>query len=299
MKIALDWTPNVMHTGLFVAKSKGWLDLDFVSPAVDEYTVMPSDKVASNLVDFSIGPPESLISHYLDSEHPQLLALAPILYQNTSALAALQENNIDTLQKWAGKTYAALGIPFEQQMIMEITRQFSSNIQVHVTSPMKLNTWAMLQNGETDLAWIFLPVEGAEAAYKEKQLTIFRLEDFGIPYPPCPIIKTSRNLAEADPQAIESFLKEARRGYQYAVDYPEEAVSILRKNSENNWIEDPRLLLHCQKEINKYFLNGHTPWGVMPEQSLQKYIDWLYDKNIISSKPDAARMTYHPAAIKM
>jgi hypothetical protein len=37
MKIALDWTPNVMHTGLFVAKSKGWLDLDFVSPAVDEY----------------------------------------------------------------------------------------------------------------------------------------------------------------------------------------------------------------------------------------------------------------------
>jgi hypothetical protein len=76
---------------------------------------MPSDKVASNLVDFSIGPPESLISHYLDSEHPQLLALAPILYQNTSALAALQENNIDTLQKWAGKTYAALGIPLSSR----------------------------------------------------------------------------------------------------------------------------------------------------------------------------------------
>lgn len=299
MKIALDWTPNVMHTGLFVAKSKGWLDLDFVSPAVDEYTVMPSDKVASNLVDFSIGPPESLISHYLDSEHPQLLALAPILYQNTSALAALQENNIDTLQKWAGKTYAALGIPFEQQMIMEITRQFSGEIHVHVTSPMKLNTWAMLQHGETDLAWISLPVEGAEAAYKEIPLTIFRLEDFGIPYPPCPIIKTSRNLAEADPQAIVSFLREARRGYQYAVDYPEEAVSILRKNSENNWIEDPRLLLHCQKEINKYFLNSHTPWGVMPEQSLHKYVDWLYDKNIISSKPDANRMIYHSVAMKV
>jgi NitT/TauT family transport system substrate-binding protein len=299
MKIALDWTPNVMHTGLFVAKSKGWLDIDFISPAVDEYTVMPSDKVASNLVDFSIGPPESLINHHLESEHPQLLALAPILYQNTSALAALQTKNIDSPHKWAGKTYAALGIPFEQQLIMEITRQFPNEIHMHVTSPMKLNTWNMLQNGETDLTWIFLPVEGAEAAYKGTALTIFKLEDFGIPYPPCPVIKTSRNLAEADPQTIESFLKEARRGYQYAVDYPEEAVTILRKNSENNWIEDPRLLLHCQKEINKYFLNSHKQWGVMPEQSLQNYITWLYDKNIISSKPNASQMLYHSAAMKV
>jgi NitT/TauT family transport system substrate-binding protein len=237
MKLALDWTPNVMHTGLFVAKAKGWLDIELISPSVDEYTVMPSDKLASNLVDFSIGPPESLIAHYLENEHPQLLALAPILQQNTSALVALQDRKIDTPHKWAGKTYAALGIPFEQQLIMEITRQASQEVHVHVTSPMKLNTWTMLQNGETDLTWIFLPVEGAEAAYKEIALSVFKLEDFGIPYPPCPLIKTSRNLAEADPRAIESFLKETRRGYEYAVDYPEEAVTLLRKNSENNWIE--------------------------------------------------------------
>jgi ABC-type nitrate/sulfonate/bicarbonate transport system substrate-binding protein len=164
---------------------------------------------------------------------------------------------------------------------------------------MKLNTWTMLQNGETDLTWIFLPVEGAEAAYKEIALSVFKLEDFGIPYPPCPLIKTSRNLAEADPRAIESFLKETRRGYEYAVDYPEEAVTLLRKNSENNWIEDPRLLLHCQKEVNRYFLNSQKQWGTWPEQSLQPYIDWLYAKNIISSKLEAARMLYRPAVMKV
>jgi ABC-type nitrate/sulfonate/bicarbonate transport system substrate-binding protein len=157
----------------------------------------------------------------------------------------------------------------------------------------------VLLNGETDLAWIFLPVEGAEAAYKGVALNIFKLEDFGIPYPACPLIKTSRNLAEADPQAIESFLKEARRGYEYAVDYPEEAVSILRKNSENNWIEDPRLLLHCQKEINKYFLDSHKQWGKLPEQSLQDYINWLYDKNIISRRLSAESMLYQAAALKV
>lgn len=299
MKIALDWTPNVMHTGLFVAKSKGWLDLEFISPAVDEYTVMPSDKVVSNLVDFSIGPPESLISHHLESEHPQLLALAPILYHNTSALVALRERNIDSAKKWAGKTYAALGISFEQELILEMSGKAANEAQLHVTRPMKLNTWTMLMNGETDLTWIFSPVEGAEAAYKGIELSIFKLEDFGIPYPACPLIKTSRNLAEADPKAIESFLKEARRGYRYAVDYPEEAVSILRKNSENNFIEDPRLLLHCQKEINKHFLNNDKQWGMLPEQSIQKYINWLYDKNIINRQLSADSMLYQSAAKKV
>ncbi|MDO1444738.1 ABC transporter substrate-binding protein [Rhodocytophaga aerolata] len=299
MKIALDWTPNVMHTGLFVAKSKGWLDLQFISPAVDEYTVMPSDKVISNLVDFSIGPPESLISHHLESEHPQLLAIAPILSRNTSAIAALREKKIDTVAKWAGKTYASLGIPFEQQMILEIARQYSDDMHVHVTSPMKLNTWTMLLNGETDLTWIFLPVEGAEAAYKGVELNLFKLEDAGIPYPACPLIKTSRNLAEADPQAIESFLKEAKRGYEYAVDYPEEAVNILRRNSENNFTEDPRLLLHCQKEINSHFLDSHKQWGKLSEQAIQNYSNWLYDKNIINRPLSAEHMCYQRAALKV
>ncbi len=295
MKLALDWTPNVMHTGLYVAKAKGWLDIEFISPSVDEYSVLPADKVASGLVDFSIGPPESLISHHLENEQPQLLGLTSILAENTSAIAALQEKKIDSLAKWAGRTYAALGIAYEQQMIEEITR--SANLPVHVTSPMKLNTWKMLQNGETDLAWIFLPVEGAEAAYKEIPLKVFRLEEFGVPYAPCPIIKTSRNLAEADPQAIAHFMKAAGRGYQYAVDYPEEGVSLLRKGSENNWIEDPRLLLHCQKEINKYYLNAGGFWGSVDEELLQNYINWLYEKNIIAGKPALSKMLYQASAV--
>jgi hypothetical protein len=51
--------------------------------------------------------------------------------------------------------------------------------------------------------------------------------------------------------------------------------------------------------VNQYFLNHHKQWGVMPEQSLQHYITWLYDKNIISRKPDVDKMIYHSAAVKV
>jgi hypothetical protein len=36
-----------MHSGLYIAKAKGWLDIDFISPSVDDYSVMPSEKVVS------------------------------------------------------------------------------------------------------------------------------------------------------------------------------------------------------------------------------------------------------------
>jgi hypothetical protein len=55
MKIALDWTPNPMHTGLFGAKHKGWLDLECVSPSADGYAVMPTEKLLRGDVDFCIG----------------------------------------------------------------------------------------------------------------------------------------------------------------------------------------------------------------------------------------------------
>jgi NitT/TauT family transport system substrate-binding protein len=292
MKIALDWTPNVMHSGLYIAKAKGWLDIDFISPSVDDYSVMPSEKVVSGLVDFSIGPPESLIAHHLETNHPQLLALAPILHKNTSSIVALQEKDIHSVADWSGKTYAALGIAFEEKLLQNMIQQHNSNANLLVTTPLKLDTWNMLKNGEVDLTWIFLPIEGTEAIYKEIPLTIFPPEDMGVPYPACPIIKTSRNLAEADPDAIMQFLKAAQRGYQYAVDYPEEAVACLRKGSENNWIEDARLLLECQKAVNDYYLDANKNWGIVNTASLAKYMNWLYDKAIIDRKPDIDKMIY-------
>lgn len=294
MKIALDWTPNVMHSGLYIAKGKGWIDLEFISPSVDDYAVMPSEKVISGEAEFSIGPPESLIHHHLENEQTQLLTLGPILHKNTSVFAALEKKNIRTLRDWSGKTYAALGIAYEEALVQQILQQ-GGNIPMHFSHPLKLDTWKMLQAGETDLTWIFLPVEGAEATYKDIGLTIFRPEDFGIPYPACPLIYTSRNFAEAVPDAVIQFMKAVQKGYQYAVDYPEEAVMYLRKGSENNWIEDGRLLLHCQKAINPFFLDKDKKWGRLQETSLSAYVNWLFDNQIITRKPDVEKMVYKSA----
>ncbi len=288
MKIALDWTPNPMHTGLFVAKHKGWLDLECISPSADGYAVMPTEKLLRGEVDLCIGPPEGLIEHHCTARTPQLLAVAPILRENTSAFAAGPASGIRTVADWAGKRYAALELPFEKGLLTAVTEGSGEN-GPEVFAPAKLDTWKMLLAGETDLTWIFLPIEGAEAAYEGIPLTVFRPEAFGIPYPPCPVIHTSRAFAQAEPGAVGHFLAGAARGYRFAADYPEEAARILAR-----YLEEPipfRKLDYIQRAVNPYYYLTGGPL-TYPPAALAAYVEWLWQRGLLEKQPNAGAMVW-------
>ena len=288
MKIALDWTPNPMHTGLFVARHKGWLNLECISPSADGYAVMPTEKLLRGEADLCIGPPEGLIEHHCTARTPQLLAVAPILRENTSAFVAGPASGIRTVADWAGKRYAALELPFEKGLLTAVTEGSGEN-GPEVFAPAKLDTWKMLLAGETELTWIFLPIEGAEAAYEGVPLTVFRPEEFGIPYPPCPVIHTNRAFMRAEPGAIGHFLKEAARGYRFAAECPEEAAQILAR-----YVEEPippRKLDYIQRAVNPYYYLAGGPFAY-PSASLAAYVDWLWQRGLLERQPDAGTMIW-------
>ncbi len=290
MKIALDWTPNPMHTGLFVAQHKGWLDLECVSPSADGYAVMPTEKLLRGDVDFCIGPPEGLIEHHRAVQMPQLLAVAPILQENTSAFVAGPASGIRTVGDWPGKRYAALELPFEKGLLTAVTEGSGENGPT-VFAPAKLDTWKMLLAGETDLTWIFLPVEGAEAAYEGIPLTVFRPEAFGIPYPPCPMIHTRRTFAQAEPGAVGHFLEGATRGYRFAADYPEEAAQILARYLEEP--VPPGKLNYIQRAVNPYYYLTGGPL-TYPPAALAAYVNWLWQRGLLEKPLDAGAMVWQP-----
>jgi len=67
IRLALDWTPNTIHTGFYVAAYKGWyenagLEIVFLSPDEDGYTTSPAKKVEEGLADLAFAPSESVIS---------------------------------------------------------------------------------------------------------------------------------------------------------------------------------------------------------------------------------------------
>jgi NitT/TauT family transport system substrate-binding protein len=62
--LALDWTPNTNHTGIYVARAKGYydeadVDLTVLSPAEDDYETTPAKRVVQGEATVAIAPSES------------------------------------------------------------------------------------------------------------------------------------------------------------------------------------------------------------------------------------------------
>jgi hypothetical protein len=82
VKIALDWTPNTNHTGLYVARAHGLfnaqgLTVEFVSPAIDQYKTTPAARLVSGECLLAITPKETVISYKVSGRYPTLWVVIP------------------------------------------------------------------------------------------------------------------------------------------------------------------------------------------------------------------------------
>ena len=67
IKIALDWTHNINHVGIFAAKELGFykdsrIEIEIINPLEDNYNLTPGKKLELGLTDFAIAPFETVIS---------------------------------------------------------------------------------------------------------------------------------------------------------------------------------------------------------------------------------------------
>lgn len=104
VSVVLDWTPNTNHTGLYVAKEKGY----FKDEGLDVDIIMPGDAGADQLVasgksEFGVSYQESITQARIQGV--PLVSIAAIIQHNTSGFASPAAKNIVSPKDFAGKTY--------------------------------------------------------------------------------------------------------------------------------------------------------------------------------------------------
>ncbi|MEM6361809.1 MAG: ABC transporter substrate-binding protein, partial [Bacteroidota bacterium] len=87
LTLALDWTPNVNHIGFLVAKERGYysdagLDVEIISPAVDNYQLTPAKRVELGHADFALCPMESVLSYRTKKAPFNIKAIAAIFRED-------------------------------------------------------------------------------------------------------------------------------------------------------------------------------------------------------------------------
>lgn len=287
LKIALDWTPNTNHTGLFVALAMGFyeefnLNLEIISPARDNYAVTPAKKLELNEVDFAVVPTESLFSLLLKENKIEVRGIYAILQEDTSAIVTLKSSNISSPKDLDGKIYASFKARYEDKIVKQMVINDGGKGEFTIEYPEKLGIWETVLAQKSDASWIFKAWEGIEAQTKGVELNQFSLKDYEIPYGYSPLIIAKSSEIETKTEVFRNFIAATKKGYLFAQNNPEKAVEILIK-----YVPERDLfnidMLKSQNYLNPHYGNENTV-GKMEAVVFQKFIDWLFEHDILEKR---------------
>lgn len=96
-----------------------------------------------------------------------------------------------------------------------------------------------------------------------------------------PVVITNNDMIENDPETVQKFMNAVKKGYEFAIDNPDEAAEILHE-----YIPDYDLdfLKESQAYLSAEYAKDADSWGVMKDSVWDGYTDFMYENGLISKK---------------
>ncbi len=289
LKLALDWTPNINHIGIFVAEHQGFyrdhdLTVEILDPSTDNYATTPAKLVETGRAHVALCPTESLISYRTKAEPFPLIAIAALLQEDLSAIAVRGDGPIHTPRDLDGKTYASYQARYEDEIVKQVIRNDGGRGDLHLEYPEKLGIWDTLVERTYDATWVFRNWEGVEAEALDVPLRYFDLKDYDIPYGYSPVLAVSETDMREHTNRYKRFLDATKRGYMFTQENPGEALSILTHELPER---DRHISIKRALALTTPYLGDPDTWGRMDGMRMTGFVDWIYRHGLESKRVPA------------
>ncbi len=279
--LALDWTPNTNHTGIYVAQQKGWYEEEGIELQILPYAegTTTDQLVSSGTADFGISFEESVVLARAAGQ--DVVSVAAVIQSNTSALVTLKESGLDRPRKLDGKRYAGYGAPFEEPVISSVIRHDGGKGEFKSVTA-NLYAYEAVKTGQADFVWIFMGWDGVAAERAGVDLNAFYIKDYGVPDYYTPVIITSGEQIEQDPEVVRRFMAATARGYEWAIANPEEAADLLIEAAPEGTFPDPELVRASQQWLSPRYKEGQERWGVQDLTVWTEYPRFMYESGKVT-----------------
>ena len=283
IKIALDWTPNINHIGIFAAKELGFyeesgIEIEIINPLDDNYNLTPGKKLELGLTDFAIAPFETVISLNNKRNAVDAIAVFAILQEDISSIASLKSSNLYRPNLLDGKIYASYKARYEDHIVKEMIKNDGGIGDIKITYPDKLGIWNTLLEKTADATWIFNNWEGIEAESKKIELNKFSLCDFNIPYCYSPVIITKKSNLVTKRNEYADFIKATQKGYLYAKENKSIVVNILKQYLTD--YDKENIDLNKSLEATCTYFGDNKLCGFMKIERINLFLNWLIESKL-------------------
>lgn len=279
--LALDWTPNTNHTGIFVAQQLGYFKAAGIELKIVPYgSTAPETLVSTHRADFGISYQDGLTEAVATGG--DLTSVFAITQKTDVVIGVRADSGISSPKQLDGRTYAGYGSPLEVPMLKYVIKQAGGTGSF---KDVTLNTdaYQALYAGQADFALPEPTWEVIQAKLVGKSLNTFDLSAYGFPAIYSALIATSHQYLNAHPDTARKFLAAVLKGYQYATAHPAQAANLL--------IQANQSVLGAQRELveqsaaleaAQYYQDSNGQIGVQSEARWKALTDFLYANGILA-----------------
>lgn len=229
ISLQLQWVTQAQFAGYYVALEKGWykeegIELDIKPGGPD---IIPVELVSSGTRDFGTSMLSDLAVEIQKGK--PVVSIGQIQQTNGLVLIAKKSSKIKEPRDFTGKRVGIWLQGFEAQFNAMLAKNNVSNRNIKIIS----QGWSMdpFLKGELDVASAMIYNEYhvvLESGIKPGDLNIIDYHSYGLDFPGDTLF-TTRKLLKENPDLCLRMLRASLKGWQYAMEHPEEAVDIVLK----------------------------------------------------------------------
>lgn len=286
--VCLDWTPNTNHTGMFVALDKGYykeagLNVTIVQPPENGAT----QACSAGQAQFAVDAQDILGAAFTSDTPMNVTAVAALIQHNTSGIMSLKGQGMDRPAGLSGKTYLTWDSPIELATLKSVVESDGGDWNTIEKIPNTVTDEAQdVKANPSHAIWVFYGWGGINAKVNNIDTDFFYFKDLNPTFDYyTPVLVANNDFLKDNPEAAKAFLAATAKGYEYAIENPEEAAEILIKcDDTQSLVGSEELVKESQKWLANEYISDAEKWGYIDAERWNGFYAWLYSEKLIEKE---------------
>ena len=223
--LLLDFTPNAVHSGIYVATARGFDEAEGVQLTIrkpgastDALKLLQGRRADMAILDI----------HDLGLAREQGRDLVGVMALVQAPLAAvLAQPGIRTPKDLEGKRAGVSGLPSDEAVLRAVVQDAGGDPDRVKQTTIGFEAVKALLAGRVAAATAFWNVEGVALRAKRPGIREFRVDRYGAPSYPELVLCVTRETLQDKPALVRATIRALQRGYTETQDDPESAVSAM------------------------------------------------------------------------
>jgi ABC-type nitrate/sulfonate/bicarbonate transport system substrate-binding protein len=279
--LLLDFTPNGVHAGIYLATSRGFddaegvrLDVRAPSASTDALRLLQGGRADMAILDI----------HDLGlarQEDADVVGVMAVVQRPLASVLAQPE--VRRPRDLEGGRAGVTGLPSDVAVLRSVVAGDGGDPARVRTTTIGFEAVKALVAGRVDGATAFWNVEGVALREQRPDMREFRVDDFGAPAYPELVLCVARDTLEEKRDVIAATIRALQRGYTQAQNDPESAVSALVDADSGLDREAAQAQLDA---VAPAFTAGARAYGELREDVLREWAAWDVEFGILEEQPE-------------